>query len=275
MYLLFWLQQIFQNTQIIVASVNYKTRLESDKEIELVEKYCKKHKIIFESAVYDARNSTKNFENWARVKRYEFFNKIYKKYQCFALYLGHHKDDFLETCIMQKKSKRLPVFWGIKEVNFLNEMNIVRPFLHLFFKTQILKKIHDFNIPYMNDSSNDFDVYTRNSIRLEIKDWSFEQKNTLINSYKKLNEENKVLESKINYDFKLWEQSNFDNRVFKKMKNQEKLMFKYIHQNYSNIKLSSSKLDSILHWYLMQKGTGKYLIKSNVFIFKVKGCLFN
>jgi tRNA(Ile)-lysidine synthase len=43
--------------------------------------------------------------------------------------MAHHKDDFIETALMQQKSNRLPSYFGIKRKNYLYEMHIYRPYV--------------------------------------------------------------------------------------------------------------------------------------------------
>jgi len=45
---------------------------------------------------------------------------------------GHHRDDFLETAIMQQESNRVPEFFGIKRKREIDGMNIVRPFINIY-----------------------------------------------------------------------------------------------------------------------------------------------
>ena len=44
-----------------------------------------------------------NFENEAREKRYNFYEKILKKYNSKHLFLAHHGDDLIETILMKIK----------------------------------------------------------------------------------------------------------------------------------------------------------------------------
>ena len=66
------------NFNIIVAHVNYKSRLESDDEEALLKKYCKEKSLLLEVAYFD-HNYKGSFEDAARKFRYNFFEIIYKK----------------------------------------------------------------------------------------------------------------------------------------------------------------------------------------------------
>ena len=46
--------------------------------------------------------------------------------------MAHHKDDFIETALMQQRSERSPNFFGIKKKNIIDDMNIYRPYVDYF-----------------------------------------------------------------------------------------------------------------------------------------------
>ena len=62
--------------KLIVAHINYKKRDSSDRDEEIVKKYCEKHNIM---CYVDKPTQTNkgNFEEWARNARYTFFKKLY------------------------------------------------------------------------------------------------------------------------------------------------------------------------------------------------------
>ena len=85
--------------KLICAHVNHKLRKESEKEAEMVKQYCTKNNIIFEYMTIEKYSG--NTENYARKKRYDFFEKLIKKYSSSHLLTAHHGDDLTETIIMR------------------------------------------------------------------------------------------------------------------------------------------------------------------------------
>lgn len=95
--------------RIIVAHVNYKKRIESDQDENLIKVYCKNHSLLCE--IYQAKetkyDSISNFQDKARKIRYRFFQKLADKYQTKYIVVAHQFDDHLETYLLQKKRKSL------------------------------------------------------------------------------------------------------------------------------------------------------------------------
>ena len=93
------LDMLYKNGEnLVVCHVNYDVRESALRDEEIVRKYCEKRNIkleVLKGFVYDKKDG--NFENWARVIRYNFFKEMYKKYNCKYLYVGHNLDDLLET----------------------------------------------------------------------------------------------------------------------------------------------------------------------------------
>ena len=90
-----------KNMQIICAHVNHNTgRIGQQEEQEYVKNYCEKNNLIFETMKIE-NYSDDNFENEARNKRYEYFNKLIKKYNASYLFTAHHGDDLIETILMR------------------------------------------------------------------------------------------------------------------------------------------------------------------------------
>ena len=69
------------NLNIIVAHVHHNLRKESDEEAIMVEKYCKTNNLIFELYKIEEYPDNKFSEVAARKLRYDFFDKLIKKYK--------------------------------------------------------------------------------------------------------------------------------------------------------------------------------------------------
>lgn len=152
-----------KNLKLVCAHVNHKLRKESDDEAKMVKKYCEKENIIFEYMIIDKYKG--NTENYAREKRYEFFDKLIKKYASPYLLTAHHGDDLTETIMMRLiRGSSLKGYAGFSEVTEKNGYKIYRPLITKT-KTELLNYAKENNIPYAIDQTNESDNYTRNRIR--------------------------------------------------------------------------------------------------------------
>ena len=152
-----------KNLKLICAHVNHKLRKESDDEAKMVKKYCEQNDIIFEYMTIDEYKG--NTENYAREKRYEFFEKLIKKYSSPYLLTAHHGDDLTETIMMRLiRGSSLKGYAGFSEITEKKGYKIYRPLITKT-KAEILGYAKENNLYYAIDLSNESDNYTRNRIR--------------------------------------------------------------------------------------------------------------
>ncbi|MBT1390325.1 tRNA lysidine(34) synthetase TilS [Mycoplasma bovis] len=259
---------------IVVATVNYNVRENSSYDVEVVRKYCQEKEIIFEHLEIDKNACFKgNFEQWARNIRFDFFKKLYEKYNCEALYLAHQKDDFIESYFMQKESNRKPDFFGIKAQNEIFGMNVLRPLVNTVFKSEILEYLHKNKIDYAYDYTNDLTIYTRNKIRNRLKNLSNREKSKIIDEINKLNQNLQMTENEVLSEYDEWKNTNFSQDTFAKLKNKDRLVYKLIYEKFSNISLSKGKINSVVEFILSKNRTSNYLLKNDVFMQKKHGKL--
>ena len=155
------------NKNIVCAHINHNVRKISDEEELYLKEYCNKFNIVFESMKITNYNEN-NFENEARNKRYEFYEKILNKYHSHYLLLAHHGDDLLETVLMKIiRGSNLEGYAGIKSKSKMNNYTIIRPLLN-YTKEDILLYNKENNIKYYIDKTNDDVTYTRNRYRKNI-----------------------------------------------------------------------------------------------------------
>ena len=154
-----------KNITVICAHVNHKLRTESEKEAELVHRYCQENNIIFELLeITDYLNGAFSEED-ARKRRYEFFKQMVTKYKAKYLLTAHHGDDLIETVLMRMtRGSNLSGYAGIKQISTNENYQILRPLLTTT-KEEIIKYNKENNIPYAVDISNDNLKYTRNRYR--------------------------------------------------------------------------------------------------------------
>lgn len=154
--------------KIVVAHVHHNLRKESDYEANMVEKYCKKNKIIFEYMKIEEYPNNKFSEAIARDIRYSFFDKLMKKYNSNFLFTAHHGDDLVETVLMKIiRGSSIEGYAGFKQISSDRGYNIVRPLIYLT-KEEIEKYLVSKKLWYALDKSNYSDKYKRNRIRMNI-----------------------------------------------------------------------------------------------------------
>ncbi len=149
---------------VICAHVNHNIRKESNEEVLFVEKFCMQNHITFEyMKIKEYKND--NFHNDAREKRYAYFEKIIKKYHAEILLTAHHADDLMETILMRiVRGSTLKGYSGFNKILDYKDYQIIRPFIEVT-KDEILTYNKEHQIPFVIDSSNFKDVYTRNRFR--------------------------------------------------------------------------------------------------------------
>jgi len=152
------------NINIICAHVNHNIRKESNSEEEFIKEYCKINGITFEIMKIETYGDD-NFHNEARTKRYEFFEKIVKKYNAKYLFTAHHADDLIETILMRiSRGSTIKGYSGFQKETEFEGYKVIRP-LYSVTKDEILKYNKDNKIKYVTDLSNEKDTYTRNRYR--------------------------------------------------------------------------------------------------------------
>lgn len=186
-----------------VAHVDYHLREEStDEEINL-RNYCLNNRIgIYVKSVTEDLGES-NLEKKCRDIRYNFFIDIIKQKGFDALLVAHQEDDLIETYLMQKQRKNLVNYFGIREISYFTDVEIIRPLLK-YRKGELLMYCKMFNVPYAIDKTNLEDHFLRNQIRHQVVEkMSNEERNNILNEIEQENEKlaailNKVAQIKSN-----------------------------------------------------------------------------
>jgi tRNA(Ile)-lysidine synthase len=158
--LFFWL--IERGVPFDIALVNYKTRPESDLEMEwalqLGERYRKR--------VYIHLCPLPRFsELEARRCRYQFFEEVIRLYRYRRLILGHQLNDRLEWLLMELgRGAGVVEMVGMEEWEERGGYQIWRPFA-FWSRGEILEYLHRRNLPYFQDRTNFQLDRLRNRIR--------------------------------------------------------------------------------------------------------------
>lgn len=211
---------------IICAHVNHNTgRNGQIEEQKYVETFCKEKSIICETLLID-KYKNDNFECEARNKRYEYFDKLIKKYNAKYLLTAHHGDDLIETILMRiVRGSSLRGYSGFKKIVEMNNYKIIRPLINVT-KDDILVYLEKNNIKYYIDQTNMDDNYTRNRYRKYMLPMLKKENKNVHNKFYKFSETLRL----------------YDNYVEKQTKNIIKLIYK---NNTLNL-LEFKKLDYLL-----------------------------
>lgn len=152
-----------------LAMINYKTRPNSDIEMQNATKLAKEFgkTLHLKIAPLDLENGS-NFEHRAREIRYEFFDELMSEYD--ILILGHNLNDKLEWFLMQLlRGSGLANLLSPQSISKRRNYAIVRPFLN-FTKAEILEFLDANNLKYFIDESNFNTKFKRNYIRENFSD---------------------------------------------------------------------------------------------------------
>ena len=151
--------------EIIIAHVNYGLRgKDSEKDEALVKKIAEKYSLPIE--ILKVRKVGKSEKSESRKRslrkiRYDFFEKLRKKYKASSIAVGHNLNDQAETVLM--RIIRGTGLRGIGAIKFKNN-NIIRPLLNIPRK-EIVAYLRKNKITYRIDKTNLGTDFTRNKIR--------------------------------------------------------------------------------------------------------------
>lgn len=153
--------------QIICAHVNHKLRKQSEIEEEFIKDYCNKKNVLVEVMAIE-KYGDDNFHNEARNIRYNFFEKLVKKYNANYLMTAHHGDDLIETVLMRiTRGSNLEGYSGIHKIVEMEGYKIVRPLIY-YTKKELEEYDLKNNVTYFVDDSNMKMKYTRNRYRKNV-----------------------------------------------------------------------------------------------------------
>lgn len=189
-----------------VAHVNHGLRVEAKED----EKFCKNlansYKIEFYSLNSDIKSYAKEHklseEEAGREVRYNYFEKISKKYNYNKIATGHNLDDNVETFMFRlMRGTSIQGLLGIKN----KRDKIIRPLLNIK-KIQILQYLRDNNYKYCIDKTNFSNIYTRNKIRLELiplieKEFNNNFKDKIVSLMDEINELDDYVNGLYDFDY--------------------------------------------------------------------------
>ena len=157
--------------ELAVVHFNHKLRdKESDRDQRFVEKVCKHNSIKLYKASADiqkfAEDKSLSIEEAARIKRYQFFEKVSNKYKFEYLATAHTKNDLAETFLLNLF--RGSGLHGLTSIPTRRKLTknafVVRPLINLT-KDELIEYANSRGLRWVEDKSNEELIYTRNKIR--------------------------------------------------------------------------------------------------------------
>ena len=257
---------------IIALIINHNMRNNSSEEASSVIKFLNKNNI--NSKILSVKKSSvkKRSMSEARLNRYKLLFKYCNNNNILHLFIGHHKDDNLETFIYRKISGS--DFAGLQSMQIStlwNKISIIRPLLNIskkeIYKYNIKKKI-----PFLEDPSNVNLNFTRPTIRKFLKNSNNKIREEILNEFKII-KKNQNLYNQMIYEIIL------RNIVFINTK-----CIKIIYKDFIKLdKIISEKIIKIIYTFLFHKKTFlrsikiqkliDKMFKKNFKLFDLKGML--
>ncbi len=147
-----------------VVTINHNIRKEAQSDCDFVQNYCKSIDVECKTFCVDiptfAQENKISTETAARILRYQVLDGLDCDYVCLA----HHQKDNAETVLLHLiRGSGTNGVQGIKQYNG----NFFRPLLHVT-KQQIVSYATQHNLPFVTDTTNDDNKYTRNYLRNQV-----------------------------------------------------------------------------------------------------------
>ena len=260
---------------IICAHVNHNLRKESQEEAIMVEKYANENNLIFEKM--EINHYKGNTENYARTQRYNFFEKLIKKYNATYLLTAHHGDDLTETILMRMvRGSSLKGYSGFQEITDKETYKIYRPLITKT-KDELLNYVKTNNIPYAVDKTNFSEEYTRNRYRLNILPILKKENKSVHLKFLKFSETLKLYDDHINKEAneklnKVYQNNNLNLKLFENEDEliKRKILYQILNNlYYKNISLiTDNHVELILNIIESSRPNLKINLPSKVLVIK-------
>jgi tRNA(Ile)-lysidine synthase len=249
---------------LALAHVNFQLRgEESDRDAAFVKAWAETNNIPFFINKADtkkyAQDKQINIQEAARAIRYEWFETLAKEKNFSCILTAHHADDSIETVLMNLfKGTGIAGLHGILPKNGL----LRRPLLFAF-REYLDAYVTEEQVPFITDSSNNDEKYTRNFLRLQvwprIRERFAQAPQNMLFSIERFRESEMIYRDALQQKKKklLLRENNhwrIPVRLLQKMEPQATLMYELIHE----FGFSPGQLPDALH--LLEAETGKYLL---------------
>ena len=239
------------NLTLALAHINHLYRgAEADRDENFVRALGEKNGIqVFvkrKSMELMAKEEKITLEEAGREIRYSFFDEVLEKINGNKVALAHNLDDQIETFLF--RLIRGSSLEGLEGINDRRD-KYIRP-INEIYKSEIIDYLDTNNIPYVVDSTNLENDYTRNSIRLDLIPFiekrynpKFKEKiNSLLNEIREVNEILEVDYSKYIFENTLSAQELINEKSFYI---KGKIINYYLNKN--GVSVSRRKIENIIN----------------------------
>lgn len=167
LYFLYSIQTRF-NLTLIAAHVDHQWRSNSAQDVIFCQQLAQSLGITFISAQASSitltRKHSSSKEELGRLLRRAFFQELACKYNAHAIALAHHADDQQETFFI--RLIRGTTLSGLTSI-WPKYDRYIRPLLNTH-KTEILAYLQEQSLNYLEDPTNQSDLFLRNRLRTQV-----------------------------------------------------------------------------------------------------------
>lgn len=207
-----------------------------------------------------------NFEDEARKIRYKFFSDVIKIHPNKFILTAHHKNDDIETMILQINRNNIVDYYGLKEKNDIFGVTVIRPVLN-YTKLEIIEYLTKNNISFYDDPTNYEQERQRNILRANLKNIDYNHyKNLKISLNQKVKEEKNKIKNIANGKY-------ISKKIYSTLNDNEKKRLLNFLLNY-NLGYSNSNLINICLMRLKSNKSFEENLKNNISLFQDKNNFF-
>lgn len=207
-----------------------------------------------------------NFEDEARKIRYKFFSDVIKIHPNKFILTAHHKNDDIETMILQINRNNIVDYYGLKEKNDIFGVTVIRPILN-YTKLEIIEYLTKNNISFYDDPTNYEQERQRNILRANLKNIDYNHYKNLKNSLnQKIKEEKNKIKNIANGKY-------ISKKIYSTLNDNEKKRLLNFLLNY-NLGYSNSNLINICLMRLKSNKSFEENLKNNISLFQDKNNFF-
>lgn len=207
-----------------------------------------------------------NFEDEARKIRYKFFSDVIKIHHNKFILTAHHKNDDIETMILQINRNNIVDYYGLKEKNDIFGVTVIRPILN-YTKLEIIEYLTKNNISFYDDPTNYEQERQRNILRANLKNIDYNHyKNLKISLNQKVKEEKNKIKNIANGKY-------ISKKIYSTLNDNEKKRLLNFLLNY-NLGYSNSNLINICLMRLKSNKSFEENLKNNISLFQDKNNFF-
>lgn len=154
----------------LVVHVHHHLRADADNDLRIVQQQAQLVGFPMEAVhlTPPPSDSTENLSARSRRLRYDALTRFAAHHGADVL-TAHHADDVIETTVMRwMRGAALAHTFGPKDTLIWNQQTVLRPFLSVW-KKELKNLVFETGFPWIEDSSNAADSYTRNRIRKRMR----------------------------------------------------------------------------------------------------------